>query len=598
MAQSAMNEELAPLHQLLRKIGHKRRRLRLMIGVFGVLAGLAFVAVALFVLDWLLELTVPLRVVLFAAAAVFVVLASRRYVAPWFTGLESELDLALLVQKHFGIDSDLVAALQFERPEAAQWGSVELERIVIRKVASQAEELPLIEDVPRAPLKKRAVASICGVAVIVGLVMLFPEHVSIFAKRLLLHDIGYPTATRIDEVSVNGSLIAWEQPGQELRCKANGTVEILVIISGKIPKAGQAIFRTVNDRREIKIPLVPTEDHSNKPLSPSQKAFSGKLNGLNQACRLRMGLGDTTSQWVDLVVVPPPVVLTWFAYQDNVSSRNEPEISFGKTQISVRQGTRVVVGLASQSELKPVTAALGGLEVPLQRGIPRELEACFSEMLRDKSGTPNGMLTRENEKKDAPLEIWWLDPTQTPLERTEYPVHIRFTVRDQLGMEPAAPVEAFVSVRPDYPPQIEARTITRLVLPTAQPSLYVDARDDVGLRELRVLGKVIRADGEEGATYQWVLWQSQGEPIRALNEKYKVDLQPLQAKKGDKIELVVVAEDERGADQSGMTTQTDAILVEVTDLAGILAVMAEADRESAAQLQEMINYQLDVGGGQ
>jgi hypothetical protein len=165
-------------------------------------------------------------------------------------------------------------------------------------------------------------------------------------------------------------------------------------------------------------------------------------------------------------------------------------------------------------------------------------------------------------------------------------------------MEPAAPVEAFVSVRPDYPPQIEARTITRLVLPTAQPSLYVDARDDVGLRELRVLGKVIRADGEEGATYQWVLWQSQGEPIRALNEKYKVDLQPLQAKKGDKIELVVVAEDERGADQSGMTTQTDAILVEVTDLAGILAVMAEADRESAAQLQEMINHQLDVGGGQ
>jgi hypothetical protein len=94
------------------------------------------------------------------------------------------------------------------------------------------------------------------------------------------------------------------------------------------------------------------------------------------------------------------------------------------------------------------------------------------------------------------------------------------------------------------------------------------------------------------------LWQSKGDSIRVLNDKYKVDLQPLQAKKGDKIELVVVAEDDRGSDQSGVAAHTDAILMEVTDLAGILAVMAEADRESAAQLQEMINYQLDVGGGQ
>lgn len=572
-----------------------------MIGVFGLLAGLAFVTVALFVLDWLLELTVALRVVLFALAAGLAVAAARRYVLPWFAGLESELDLALLVQRHFGIDSDLVAALQFERPEAVQWGSVELEQTVIRHVASQAEKLPLIEDVPRAPLKKRVLASICGVALIVGLVALFPEHVAIFTKRLLLHDVSYPTATRVDEVSVNGCFIAWDQPGQELRCKANGTVDILVITSGKIPKAGQAVFRTVNDRRELRIPLVPTENHSNKSVLPSQKVFSGKLNGLNQVCRLRMVLGDTTSQWVDLAIVPPPVVLTWFAYQDGLSSdtsHNKPEIAFGKTQVSVRQGTRVVVGLAAKSKLQPVTAALGELEVPLQRGIPRELETRFFEILRNNPGDPKGMSTRENEKNDTPLEIWWLDPTQTPLEKTEYPVRIRFTVRDQFGLEPAAPVEAFVSVRPDYPPQIEARTITRLVLPSAQPSVYVDARDDVGLREIRVLGKLIRADGEEGPTCQWVLWQSKGDSIRVLNDKYKVDLQPLQAKKGDKIELVVVAEDDRGSDQSGVAAHTDAILMEVTDLAGILAVMAEADRESAAQLQEMINYQLDVGGGQ
>lgn len=598
MAQSALNSELAPLHRLLRKVGHKRRRLRLMIGVFGILAGIAFVALVLFVLDWLLELTVPQRVVLFAFAAVLALLASRRWVLPWFARLESELDLAILVQKHFGIDSDLVAALQFERPEAAEWGSVELEQTVIRQVASQAAQLPLIEDVPRAPLKKRILATVCGMALIAGLVVLFPEHVTVFTKRLLLQNVDYPRATRIVEVSLNGQPIAWDKPDQELKCGAGGIVEIEVVAGGRIPKEGQAVFRTLDDRRDLRIAITPAEDRPDQASSSSQKIFLGRLNGLDRPCRVRLTLGDATSQWVSLTTVPPPVVLPWFACQDNLSAHFEPEIICGKTQISVRQGSRVIVGLTSQSELRPVIATIGGVETRLQKGMPKEIETRLSKSLVPVMNAQNGRLNHKEGVQRSLLEVWWLDPTQTPLEKMEYPVRIHFSVRDQFGLEPSTPVEVFVGVRPDYPPQLEARAIARLVLPSAQPSLYVTARDDVGLRELRVLGKVIRADGEEGSTCQWVLWRSQGELVRVMDGKYKVDLRQLQTKKGEKIELVAVAEDERGTGQPGMATQTDAIIMEVTDLAGILAVMAEADRESAAQLQEMINYQLDVGGGQ
>ncbi|MGQ9505627.1 MAG: hypothetical protein ACUVQR_12045 [Thermogutta sp.] len=598
MAQSPLNSELAPLHRLLRKVGHKRRRLRLMIGLFGILAGLAFVTITLFVLDWLLELTSPQRVVVFAFAGVLALLASRRWVLPWFARLESELDLALLVQKHFGIDSDLVAALQFERPEAAEWGSVELEQTVIRQVASQAAQLPLIEDVPRAPLKKRILATVCGMALIAGLVVLFPEHATVFTKRLLLHNIDYPRATRIVEVSVNGQPIAWDKPDQEVKCGAGGIVEIEVVAGGKIPKAGQALLRTLDGRRDLKIPLAPAEDRLNQAASSSQKAFLGRLNGLDRPCRFRFTLGDATSQWVSLTLVPPPVVLPWIAYQDNLSRHAEPEVIFGKTQVSLRQGARVVVGLASQSKLMPVVAKMGGTETALQQGMPELVKARLSESLFTEISVQNGGVLEKEGGKRLPLDIWWLDPVNTPLEKLEYPVRISFTIRDQFGLEPSVPVEIFVAVRPDYPPQLEARAIARLVLPLAQPSLYVHARDDVGLRELRVLGKVIQQDGEEGTTCQWSLWHSQGELVRVVDEKYKVDLRQLQTKKGDKIELVVVAEDERGTDQPGVATQSDPILMEVTDLAGILAVMAEADRESAAQLQEMINHQLDVGGGQ
>ncbi len=597
MVESAVRSELAPLHRLLGRIGRKRQRLRLTIGILGVLAGVIFVTLGLFALDWLLGLTVPQRLVLILVAGMLAYVASRRFILPWFVGRESELELALLVQKHFGIDSDLVAALQFEYPEAAQWGSVELEQKVIRQVAAQAEQLPLIEDVPRAPLRKRVLASLCGITLVTALVLLFPEHTAVFVKRLLLQNVHYPTATRIVELAVNGQPLAWDQAGQTLRCGVATAVDIRVVATGRLPEQGQALFQTVDQRCDLKIPLIPAENQPTDS-SATQRAFSGKLTGLDATCRLRMTLGDATSQWIELSVVPPPVVLTWFAFQDPWSENPQPTVLVGNTQISVREGTRVIVGLACRSELKRVVAMIGPLKLPLQRGIPSKVEGLFSDSwwtptARDQrtSGTADG-------QKPSPPEFWWLDPTGTPLEHVESPVRVRFQVRDQFGLEPSVPVEAFVGVRPDYSPQIAVRTITRLVLPTAQPTLFVEARDDVALREVRALGKVVRADGEEGEHYEWVLWQATGSPTRTLSEKYKVDLGRLKTKKGDKIELTVVAEDERGSGRPGAVTQADTILLEVTDLAGILAVMAEADRESAAQLQEMIDRQLDVGGEQ
>ncbi|MBC8076020.1 MAG: hypothetical protein H7Y32_08100, partial [Chloroflexales bacterium] len=46
-----------------------------------------------------------------------------------------ELDIALMVERQQKIDSDLVAAIQFESPEAKRWGSTQLEGAVIDYVA-------------------------------------------------------------------------------------------------------------------------------------------------------------------------------------------------------------------------------------------------------------------------------------------------------------------------------------------------------------------------------------------------------------------------------------------------------------------------------
>ena len=68
--------------------------------------------------------------------------AYRKFAAPWLAKRESDIDMALLVERQNKIDSDLVAALQFESPEAKGWGSVRLEDAVIDRSCSAARRGP------------------------------------------------------------------------------------------------------------------------------------------------------------------------------------------------------------------------------------------------------------------------------------------------------------------------------------------------------------------------------------------------------------------------------------------------------------------------
>ena len=77
-----------------------------------------------FALDWCFQRNVDLlqRLLLLGFAAAAVIWAFVRFALPWLGKREDETDMALLVQRQAGIDSDLVAALQFESADAAQLG--------------------------------------------------------------------------------------------------------------------------------------------------------------------------------------------------------------------------------------------------------------------------------------------------------------------------------------------------------------------------------------------------------------------------------------------------------------------------------------------
>lgn len=617
MAPASLNPELAPLHRLLRRIGTRRLLLRRSIGALGILGSILFATLGLFLVDWLLDLTPLQRGVVLLAGIVLLAWAFRRYIAPWFGARESELDLALLLEKNCAIDSDLVAALQFERPEASAWGSVELENVIIRRVAELARSLPLVEDVPRSPLRKRFLAALAALLLVCGWIWLAPDHFSTFLRRMTLANVRYPTATKVTGLLVNRQPLRWDQPGQTARCRPAHGVEVIVSAAGRIPAQGEAVFETPGGRRQM-LPLTPVDQEAHREFSsminsvlkdPAKTVFVATLPDLNVACRLRLALGDAQSEWIDLTPVQPPNAVIWFAYPEETAG-SELVVRAGLSQITVRQGCRVILGLQADHALAKAVARTGQWEFPLSRGLPPPLEPILSgkNLLSSTNRYGSGSVSlqgpgpqRSSDKSlerssDKSLEFWWLDPAGTPLEHLESPLRITLEVQDRQGLPAVSPLEVYVAVRPDYPPQLEARTLARYVLPTAKPTLLVNARDDELLKRITVTARVVHPTGEDGPTQQWTLWDANAEAVKTLSEKWKIDLAPLQAAKGDRVELVVSAEDMRADAQPGQQTESDPILLEVTDLAGILAVMADADRKSAEQLQEMIDRQLDVGG--
>ncbi len=152
-------------------------------------------------------------------------------------------------------------------------------------------------------------------------------------------------------------------------------------------------------------------------------------------------------------------------------------------------------------------------------------------------------------------------------------------------------------VKADYPPRISARMLTKLVVPTARPSLLVDAADDFGIRKIVVRGRVFRPDGtvRELEPLEIAAF-ADSRPPKELQQSFPLALETWRLEKGDRVQLVVVGEDYRGTDRPGKASESLPLEIEVTDRQGILAAMAEMDRESAEQLEQMIERQLQVGG--
>lgn len=555
--------KLATLRTRLNSLRQRRALLRWGNAWSALVAGVLWVLVAAFIVDYSLEMSRPQRFV----ALVFVAAASwwvfKRLTRPFLGQRETELDMALLVEKQQEIDTDLVAALQFESPAAKHWGSESLERAVIDYVADFGHTLDVFKNFDTRQLRRRL--AICGatVALVLIAVGLYPHHAEAFLNRLLLGSQHYPTRTVIEQILVNGQTVKVHGNLASLKVPFGKPLRLEVTCSGELPAKGSVQLTTVGQGVHTEVSLV-----THGTVDSGRQQFVGEQPRLVDSVNYQIFLGDAWTDPVQLRVIPLPVVsLDLQASPPEYAAKIERTQAdkSGSRQIAVIEGSQVKLQVVSSN--KPLESATVTID---KRAIP--------------------LLAIDDEHK-----VWRLPDKSTPFSRVMQPLKYHIQVKDLDGLGLEQPISGSIRLKLDRPPRILAGVISKKVLPGAKPKISIGATDDYGLAKIRIIQEVIHENGEtHHSTVDVEAIPVAQQPQTAYRSRYSADLKSLKLTKGDQLKLTLEAIDYRG-DVTGQSAVSEPLVLEVTDVQGFLAGMVETDEQSARRLDAIIQRQLGIG---
>ncbi|MFO0871961.1 MAG: hypothetical protein U0935_23795 [Pirellulales bacterium] len=625
----------------------------------------------LWALDVVFELSVAQRVIMLALGAAAIFSVYRRFAASLLAQRESLLEVALQVERRHGIDTDLVAALQFESPDAPDWGSPQLETAVIDRVADGTARLEVFAGFSRALANGRLLwLGICAVGLLIAAAM-FPGHARVFWNRLWLGSDHYPSQTRIERIAINDQLVlvAALQKTSPRRSAAAQSRPLMFLVQaqGVRPSSGQVRISslrggttrpvnlaelTLDERRArlteaLQLLTAPeaTGETSRGPVvddatllpyldcdapdtarlwrlardsqatwdevrrsaeqslanwerTAGQSAvYRGELGRLVESIEFKVFLGDAWTDAAEVAMTPRPVVEPRLqGHAPDYTAGVETVRELGPGRLTVLEGSSVDVALECTNGKRLREAWLTWLSV---RG-PRRWN------LRPAAGSP---------------ERWTLDPADTPFVQVTEDVRFELQVRDEDGLTLETPLAGLVRVQPDRAPSASLQLVHRVVLPQARPQVQCRVLDDFGIARIDLHLQVERrrdavggpnppaatpatatpsaAENEESAAGETTV--SLLEPGRIVrgaelpwNKSRPVELQPLRLQKGDRLTLVLEVTDDRGTGM-GRSFRSEPVSLEVSDEAGVLSSVLEADQRAEERLSEIIKRQLGIG---
>ncbi len=244
---------LSTLHRHLAALRRSRVLGRWATAYSAVITAALWLLLAVFAVNVAFQMDVTQRVLIMALAAAGLVWSFRRYAVPELGVREDEIELALLVEKKHAINSDLVAAIQFEQPQAVTWGSRQLEERVIESVSDLARRLDVFEGLAQPKPRRRTAALVATLAVVAAVAVSFPGHTRAFLQRLCLAAVHYPSDTVIERIAINHQTVL-DRPRHgagpvNAKCAEGYPLDFWVSCSGTLPRSGKAQLMSAGDRK-------------------------------------------------------------------------------------------------------------------------------------------------------------------------------------------------------------------------------------------------------------------------------------------------------------------------------------------------------------
>jgi hypothetical protein len=231
---------------------------------------------------------------------------------------------------------------------------------------------------------------------------------------------------------------------------------------------------------------------------------------------------------------------------------------------------------------------------------------------------------------------WTLDAPSSPFSDIQEELRYEIQVTDDDGLHLETPIRGSIRIRPDKPPVAIVSTVHRVVLPTARPSIAYRVGDDFGIKRLQLEVKVERggditskpprssssassasstnssesaADkvsvGEEVPLETTIIDLLGGKtigfeelPLAAKAPlklaELKLDASKGSLAKGDRVRVVLIAEDNRGFGP-GETFRSEPVIIDISDEFGVASAVGEADPQAEQRVNEIIKRQLGIG---
>ncbi|MBI1901556.1 MAG: hypothetical protein HYS13_10660 [Planctomycetia bacterium] len=538
---------MSKLLDLRSRLAALRRRLWLLrTGAATGLAGVLFAAVVAmaFLLDFSVEPPLLVRGVLLAVVSTALAMALAAVAVAALRRRPTILALAVGVERRNHIDTDLVAALEFETPQAQSWGSPQLQSAVITRAAESGKDLNVFGGLSyrRAAVAGGVFLALVAAAAVSAIV--FPDHAAAFVSRLLLGSAHYPTKTRIERLLVNDATVSpsASAPG-DLKGPFGKPLTFTVLASGELPPRGRVRLAGADGHDAI-LDLAPldvpdraarlnkalqlvhevhgeltnpgdatassdfvlgkvTEVRSlaaadapdaaaallpdpSDPLVPPQVGDVERAERLLRAAASQRVYSATLGQLVETVRFD---VRLGDAWTDPISIEAIPlpvvDVSLRVTPPEYAHGADSAAG----------AIPAGARQAAVLEGSRVEILLSSTKPLRSAQVTLGDKTVVECQPAGSDRKSWRL-PAGTPLDAVAEAVGYSVHVTDDDGMTMPEPIRGFIRIKADRPPKVFADVVTRHVLPTARPNLWFGAADDFGLAALRVRAWRVRGGAE------------------------------------------------------------------------------------------------------